>query len=168
MTDNIKTPLQRLRLTNPVHLLAVGLGSGLIHPAPGTWGSLAGLLLGILFMQMMPLKIFIIFTAVCFLLGCYLCQKTSDDMGIHDHGAIVWDEFVGIWIVQIGLVGLFAEHWIIGNVLAFVLFRLFDIWKPFPIKYFDQKLESGFGIMVDDVLAAGYAVLAYFLMSFVV
>ncbi|WP_439241817.1 phosphatidylglycerophosphatase A family protein [Lonepinella sp. BR2474] len=168
MTDSIKTPLQRLRLTNPVHLLAVGLGSGLIHPAPGTWGSLAGLLIGILFMQIIPLKIFIIFTAVCFFVGCYLCQKTADDMGIHDHGAIVWDEFVGIWIVQIGMVGLFAEHLIIGNVLAFVLFRLFDIWKPFPIKYFDQKLESGFGIMVDDVLAAGYAVLAYFLMSFVV
>ncbi|WP_439294915.1 phosphatidylglycerophosphatase A family protein [Lonepinella sp. BR2882] len=165
MTDVTQHPLQHLRLTNPVHLLAVGLGSGLIHPAPGTWGSLAGLFIGILFMQIVPLKIFMIFTAVCFLIGCYLCQKTANDMGVHDHGSIVWDEFVGIWIVQIGMDGFLVEHLILGNVVAFGLFRLFDIWKPFPIRYFDRKLENGFGIMIDDVLASLYALLAYFIFS---
>ncbi|TYG33705.1 phosphatidylglycerophosphatase A [Lonepinella koalarum] len=165
MTDVTQRPLQHLRLTNPTHLLAVGFGSGLIHPAPGTWGSLAGLFIGIFFMQIVPLKVFMIFTAVCFLIGCYLCQKTANDMGVHDHGSIVWDEFVGIWIVQIGMVGFLLEHLILGNVVAFGLFRLFDIWKPFPIRYFDRKLENGFGIMIDDVLASLYAVLVYFIFS---
>ncbi|WP_386685938.1 phosphatidylglycerophosphatase A [Lonepinella sp. MS14437] len=168
MTD-IASPLKRISLTNPVHLLATGLGSGLIYPAPGTWGSLAGLIIGILLMSIISLKIFIIFTAVCFVLGCYLCQKTADDMGVHDHGSIVWDEFVGIWLVQIGMAGFLAEHLILGNVLVFGLFRLFDIWKPFPIRYFDKKLENGFGIMVDDVLAALYAIVVYhFIFSIVV
>ena len=86
---------------------------------------------------------------------CYLCQKTADDMGVHDHGSIVWDEFVGVFIVLAAIPTL-SLPWI---VIAFVLFRFFDILKPYPIRYFDQKLESGFGIMVDDVLAAVYAVI---------
>ena len=90
-----------------------------------------------------------------FALGCYLCQKTADDMGVHDHGSIVWDEFVGVFIV-LAAIPSSSLPWI---VIAFVLFRFFDILKPYPIRYFDQKLESGFGIMVDDVLAAIYAVI---------
>ena len=94
-------------------------------------------------------------TLICFVLGCYLCQKTADDMGVHDHGAIVWDEFVGMFLVMAALPSL-SWSWLLT---AFVLFRLFDIFKPWPIRYFDQKLESGFGIMIDDVLAASYGVL---------
>ena len=82
-------------------------------------------------------------------------SKTADDMGVHDHGSIVWDEFVGVFIVLAAIPTL-SLPWI---VIAFVLFRFFDILKPYPIRYFDQKLESGFGIMVDDVLAAIYAVI---------
>ena len=138
------SPLDRVSLKNPVHLLALGFGSGLIRPAPGTWGSLAGTIFGSALLACLGLKIFLILTALCFAIGCYLCQKTADDMGVHDHGSIVWDEFVGVFIVLAAIPTL-SLPWI---VIAFILFR-----------YFDQKLESGFGIMVDDVLAAGYAVI---------
>ncbi|MCQ9120721.1 phosphatidylglycerophosphatase A [Rodentibacter pneumotropicus] len=154
-------PLKRISLKNPVHLLAVGLGSGLLRPAPGTWGSALGTLLGVILLVLLGTKAFLILTALCFVLGCYLCQKTADDMGVHDHGAIVWDEFVGVFIVLAAIPTL-SLPWI---VTAFVLFRFFDILKPFPIRFFDKKLESGFGIMVDDVLAAICAVVVIFLIQ---
>ena len=138
------SPLDRVSLKNPVHLLALGFGSGLIRPAPGTWGSLAGTILGSALLACLGLKIFLILTALCFALGCYLCQKTADDMGVHDHGL--------------------SLPWI---VIAFILFRFFDILKPYPIRYFDQKLKSGFGIMMDDVLAAVYAVIVIAILSIV-
>ena len=90
-------------------------------------------------------------------------SKTADDMGVHDHGSIVWDEFVGVFIVLAAIPTL-SLPWI---VIAFVLFRFFDILKPYPIRYFDQKLESGFGIMVDDVLAAIYAVIVIVILRIV-
>lgn len=152
MTEN---PLSRIRLKNPIHFLAVGLGSGLIRPAPGTWGSLAGLIIGVLLLPIMGNISFAILTALSFVLGCYLCQKTADDMGVHDHGSIVWDEFVGVWICLLFVPEI---NWL-WCFSVFVLFRLFDILKPYPIKFFDKKLESGFGIMIDDVFAAIYAVI---------
>lgn len=152
MTEN---PLSRIHLTNPVHFLALGLGSGLIHPAPGTWGSLAGLIIAVFLLPVMGNISFAILTALSFVLGCYLCQKTADDMGVHDHGSIVWDEFVGVWICLLFVPEI---NWL-WCFSVFVLFRLFDILKPYPIKFFDKKLESGFGIMIDDVFAAIYAVI---------
>ncbi|MBN6709675.1 phosphatidylglycerophosphatase A [Haemophilus haemoglobinophilus] len=159
MTDN---PLSRISLTNPIHFLALGLGSGLIRPAPGTWGTLAGLIVGWLLLQVISPFSFAIFTALCFLLGCYLCQKTADDMGVHDHGSIVWDEFVGIFIVLLAIPDLS----LLWCSIAFITFRFFDILKPYPIRYFDHKLESGFGIMLDDVLAAIYAVISVFILRY--
>ncbi|OOF51714.1 phosphatidylglycerophosphatase A [Rodentibacter genomosp. 1] len=156
-----ENPLKRISLKNPVHLLAVGFGSGLLRPAPGTWGSALGTLLGVILLGILGTKTFLILTALCFILGCYLCQKTADDMGVHDHGAIVWDEFVGVFIV-LSAIPTLSLPWI---VTAFGLFRFFDILKPFPIRFFDKKLESGFGIMVDDVLAAIYAVVVIFLIQ---
>ncbi|TDQ57418.1 phosphatidylglycerophosphatase [Mesocricetibacter intestinalis] len=153
MTDH-QNPLRRLSLRNPVHFLALGLGSGLISPAPGTWGSLAGLVIGALLLSCLGQNLFLILTALCFVLGCYLCQKTADDMGVHDHGAIVWDEFVGIFLVLSALPEL-SPLWL---ALGFILFRLFDITKPYPIRYFDRKLRSGFGIMIDDLLAACFSI----------
>lgn len=156
-----ENPLKRIALKNPVHLLALGLGSGLLRPAPGTWGSALGTLLGVMLLALLGTKTFLILTALCFVLGCYLCQKTADDMGVHDHCAIVWDEFVGVFIVLAAIPTLSLD-WILT---AFILFRFFDILKPFPIRYFDKKLESGFGIMVDDVLAAIYAVIVILLIQ---
>lgn len=116
MTEN--NPLKKISLLNPIHLLAVGFGSGLIYPAPGTWGSLAGTILGVILLSLLGVKIFLIFTALCFLLGCYLCQKTTADMGVHDHGSIVWDEFVGVFIVLAAIPSL-SWQWIL---VAFALF----------------------------------------------
>lgn len=155
------SPIQRINLRNPIHFLAVGFGAGLIRPAPGTWGSVAGLLLGWFLLHYLSHSFFFVLTVLCFWFGCYLCQKTADDMGVHDHGAIVWDEIVGIFLVLLAIPTL-SFFWCIT---AFVLFRLFDILKPYPIRYFDHKLESGFGIMLDDVLAAIYAILIVFLLN---
>lgn len=152
-------PLKKLRLTNPTHLFAVGFGSGLLRPAPGTWGSLLATFIGVALLHCLSLETFLILTAFGFVTGCYLCQKTADDMGVHDHGALVWDEFIGMFIV-LAAVPTLSWIWVIA---AFGLFRLFDILKPFPIRYFDRRLENGFGIMIDDVLAAGYAVAVIYL-----
>lgn len=156
----MKNRFEGLNLFDPVHLLAVGFGSGLIYPAPGTWGSLAGLLLGVILLQYLSLPLFALFTLLAFIAGCYFCGKTAEDMGVHDHSSIVWDEFVGIFLVLLALPRL-SWGWCL---LAFLAFRLFDIIKPYPIGYFDQKLQTGFGIMLDDVLAAFYAILVIFLL----
>lgn len=157
-------PLKRIKLYHPVHFFALGFGSGLMRPAPGTWGTLAGTIVGGLLLQCLTLNTFLILTALCFVVGCYLCRKTSQDMGVHDHGAIVWDEFVGIFIVLSALPQL-TPFW---YAAAFLIFRFFDIVKPYPIRYFDQKLESGFGIMIDDVLAALYSVVLIKIIAFFV
>ncbi len=164
LLDNEKTkmtqnPIKKIDLRQPTHLLAVGFGSGLMPKAPGTWGSLVATPIGTFLLSEMGGQLFFLFTLVSFFLGIYLCQKTAEDMGVHDHGAIVWDEFVGIFITLMALPNLI---WF-NQLLAFSLFRLFDVWKPFPIKYFDQKIHNGFGIMIDDVIAAFYAVGSIFI-----
>ena len=150
-----QNPLERVTLRNPIHFLALGFGSGLLHPAPGTWGSLVGVIVGALVLPWLGAKTFFILPALCFFLGIGLCERTSHDMGVHDHGSIVWDEIVAVFLVLLAVprVSLF---WC---TIAFVTFRLFDILKPYPIRYFDEKLTNGFGIMVDDILAAGYSIL---------
>ena len=110
-------PLDKIKLKNPVHLLAVGFGSGLLRPAPGTWGSLAALFIGTPLLMLLEIKGFLLFTLICFVLGCYLCQKTADDMGVHDHGAIVWDEFVGMFLVMAALPSL-SWSWLIFSNLG--------------------------------------------------
>lgn len=148
-------PLTKINLKNPIHFLAVGFGSGLTNFAPGTWGSLVGLLFGAVLLSYLPIQCFVMLIAIGFIAGVYICQKTSDDMGVHDHGAIVWDEIAAMFIVLLAIPSL-SFCWLLT---AFLLFRFFDILKPYPICYFDKRLESGFGIMIDDVLAAIYSVL---------
>jgi phosphatidylglycerophosphatase A len=98
---------------------------------------------------------------LAFCLGIYLCGETARRLGVHDHGGIVWDEFVGLWLVLLLIpAGLF--WWLAG----FFLFRLFDIVKPWPIGWLDQRLGGGFGIMLDDVLAALYALLPLWMIAF--
>ncbi|MDU8923900.1 phosphatidylglycerophosphatase A [Pasteurellaceae bacterium LIM206] len=159
---NLDNPLKKIRLTNPVHFLALGLGSGLIRPAPGTWGSLVGVIVGVLLLQVFNPIAFAVFIVFCFVFGCYLCRETSEDMGVHDHGSIVWDEFVGVFITLLALPELTWQWY----VAAFAVFRFFDILKPYPIKYFDEKVKGGFGIMIDDVLAAVYAVIVLRLINY--
>ena len=142
------------KLTNPVHFLALGFGSGLIKPAPGTWGTLASVPIYLLLLKILPagfLPYFMV-VLVSFIVGVYLCGKTARDVGVHDHGAIVWDEFVGFWITMTMIPFMWSNL-----ILGFVLFRLFDIVKPWPIKLLDKHVHGGFGIMVDDVLAGIFA-----------
>lgn len=132
---------------NPIHFLAIGLGSGAAPKAPGTWGTVAGLLIYLPLSQCSD-PIYALVVVVSALLGVYLCGKTSRDWGVHDHGGIVWDEFVGFWITMLFIP--LTWYWL---ALGFVLFRLFDIWKPWPISWLDKHVHGGLGIMLDDVVA---------------
>ena len=138
-------------LTNPLHLLSFGFGSGLMPVAPGTFGTLAAVL-PYLLLARLPLPVYGLVVLAGFALGIYLCQYTSAALGVHDHPAIVWDEFIGFWITMIA--APLSWKWIL---IGFVLFRVFDIVKPWPVGVADARLKGGLGIMFDDVLAGLYA-----------
>lgn len=138
-------------LSNPIHLLSLGFGSGLSPKAPGTMGTVAALPLWCA-LQLLSPATYIVVVAACFGLGVYLCGETARALGVHDHGGIVWDEFVGLWVAL--FLTPFEPFWVL---LGFALFRLFDIWKPWPIRVLDAKVHGGLGIMVDDLLAGFYA-----------
>lgn len=147
---------------HPVHFLAFGLGSGAAPWAPGTFGTLAAVPLYFLLAQLTPV-LYVLLTLLAFLLGCWLCGKTSRDIGVHDHGGIVWDEFVGYWITMAFL----PVNWM-WALAGFILFRFFDIIKPWPIRWLDQRVSGGFGIMIDDVLAGVYAWIILFVFYYFV
>ncbi|MGO2507888.1 MAG: phosphatidylglycerophosphatase A [Vibrio hibernica] len=146
-------PKSRIKLSNPWHLLAVGFGSGLSPIVPGTTGTLAAIPFYFLIVQL-PLIGYFSIVLLSALVGITICQRTSDDMKVHDHGAIVWDEFVGFWITMsiVPMLGLSIYDWH-TLLIGFVLFRAFDMIKPWPIIVLDRRVHGGFGIMVDDVLA---------------
>jgi phosphatidylglycerophosphatase A len=144
-----------LVFSSPTAFLAFGFGSGLAPKAPGTFGTLAALPILLLLAPFHMSPWFGLFLLATFGLGIYLCDTTADALGVHDHGGIVWDEFVGLWITFWG-VALTP----LSLVLGFALFRLFDIVKPFPIRWLDKKVPGGLGIMIDDVLAGVFAWLA--------
>ncbi|MGC0153467.1 phosphatidylglycerophosphatase A [Chromobacterium vaccinii] len=150
------TPNWRFLLSRPEHLLSFGFGSGLMKKAPGTWGTLVAYPL---FFPLQALGVSgWMLVALClplFLLGVYVCDVTGKALGVHDYGGIVWDEVVGMLLVL-----AFAPAGWAGWILAFALFRLFDIVKPWPIRWFDQRVGGGFGVMVDDVIAALFALAA--------
>lgn len=148
-----KQPCARV-FRDPVHFLALGFGSGCAPKAPGTFGTLAAIPLYLL-MQPLPLWIYLLLTAAGFALGVWVCDRAARDLGVHDHPAIVWDEVIGYFVTMIAAPP--GWPWI---VVGFGLFRLFDILKPWPIRRADQRIGGGFGIMFDDLLAAGYAWLA--------
>ena len=132
---------------NPIHFAAFGFGSGASPKAPGTVGTLAAIIPYLWFAQF-DLWLYSAMLVVTFILGVWLCDKTSKDIGVKDHGGIVWDEFVGFWITMFAAPA--GWLWI---VIGFVLFRIFDILKPWPIAWADKKVEGGLGVMLDDVIA---------------
>lgn len=149
-------------LKNPIHLFAFGFGFGLIKPAPGTWGTIAGFIIAILLWNLTAsIYLFLILSIISFIVGCYICEKTSQDLNVHDDGRIVWDEIVAVFLI-FGF--LPAYNWLF-YLLAFMSFRLFDILKPYPIGFFDEKLQGGLGIMFDDILAAIYSLFTLYLLS---
>lgn len=137
--------------TNPIHFLAFGFGSGLSPVGPGTMGTLAAIPIYLLF-NYLPLPYYILFTIVATLFAIWICDKSAKDIGVHDYSGIVLDEIVGFLWVMIAVPPKW--YWILAG---FLLFRLFDIWKPFPISWVDQHAKGGFGIVIDDVIAAVYA-----------
>jgi len=140
-------------IAHPAHFFALGFGSGLAKKAPGTFGTLVGLpLFWLISSHTFSTQLGVIF--IIYVFGIYVCGKTGKALGVADHGGIVWDEIVAIMLVLV-----FTPFTWLGWLAAFLLFRLFDIWKPFPIRYFDAKLKNGFGVMFDDFLAAIYAIL---------
>ena len=142
-----KSASQLFNIKNPVHFLALGFGSGLSPKAPGTMGTLAAIPLFLLCSQL-PLTAFILLTVFISVVGIWICDKASKDAGVHDHGAIVWDEIAGFFITMIAIPVSFETV-----AVGFVLFRVFDIIKPWPISWADKKVSGGFGIMLDDVIA---------------
>ena len=144
--------LREVALGTPSGLLAFGFGSGLSPFAPGTIGTLVAIPFAIA-MKTMPTVVFWIVLVLMFLLGIELCNRVSRKLGVHDHGGIVWDEIVG-YCLSIALVPL-QWQWFLA---AFVLFRFFDIYKPWPIRQLDKKVSGGLGIMIDDVVAGIFTI----------
>lgn len=151
MNSNTRNPTFKQLLSQPHLLVAFGFGSGLAKKAPGTFGTLAAIPF---FMALQDLSwpLYLSWLVVTFMLGVWWCERASQTLGVHDHGGIVWDEFVGYWITM--FMAPVGWLWI---VLGFVLFRLFDILKPWPIGWVDRKVSGGFGIMIDDVIAGIFA-----------
>ena len=138
-----------------MHLLAFGLGSGCVPRAPGTAGSLLGIPL-FLALAGLSLPHYLLATGLLFLVGCWLCGESARLLGVHDAPGIVFDEIVGMLLDCLPLLpalGLSALPLWVGLLLAFVLFRVFDILKPQPIQWIDGHVGGGFGIMLDDLLA---------------
>ena len=140
-------------LKNPVHLLATGFGSGLAPRAPGTFGTLAAIPFW-LALQMLSAPWYWAVVVAAFALGVWVCGRTARDLGVHDHGALVWDEFVGLWLTLAG-----SPPTVVWIVIGFAIFRLLDIWKPWPIRWCDRRVHGGFGVMLDDALAGVIALI---------
>lgn len=164
-----------------IYWLGIGLGSGLPQKAPGTWGTVGGLMIALPLLGLGFWGFLAVTIAGC-LVGSYICGKTSNLMGVHDDPHIVFDEWVGMWIALLPISYLFfpsgsfgltvlLTEWhnnpilslsIGGLIIQFSLFRFFDILKPFPIKWVDKNVSGGFGILIDDVLAGLMSVIFYF------
>ena len=156
-------PIHASTLDKLVYWLGIGLGSGLPRRAPGTWGSVGGLIVGVPLMSLGFIT-FSILTILSCIIGIWICARTSALMGGHDNPHIVWDEWAGMWLTLLPLSYLSmdtVDFWqyitqpfsLITLVIAFILFRFFDIIKPPPIGWADKKVAGGLGIMLDDIIA---------------
>jgi len=148
-------PSVQFAASHPAHFIAFGFGVGLLPVAPGTAGTLLAWAIGWLLASMLPAWTLACVAAAGFPLGVWACGLTGRRLGIPDHGAMVWDEIVAFLLVLAVVPASFA--W---QTAAFALFRLCDIAKPPPIRWFERRYRGGFGVMFDDLLAAGYTLLA--------
>ena len=151
-----RRPDFRFLVAHPAHFVALGFGAGLAPFAPGTFGTLVSIPIAWALGQFMP-PLLIAFCAIpLFFLGVWACEVTGRDLGAPDHGAMVWDEIVAF----LPLAAL-ASASLALQALAFVIFRLFDIWKPYPIRSLERHVKGGLGAMLDDVVAAFYAYIVF-------
>lgn len=144
-------PLPRPRLSDPVQLLAFGFGAGCSPRAPGTMGTLMAVVLYLPLAQL-PLAAYLGVLALVSLGGIWICGRAARQLGVHDHPGIVWDEIAGYLLTMTAAPPGIA--WMLGG---FALFRLFDIWKPWPVGWLDRRVGGGLGIMLDDLAAGALA-----------
>ena len=148
-----RDPQLKQLLLSPTLLLAFGFGSGLVQKAPGTFGTLAAIPIWYM-MSNLNLLSYVVVVYVATVIGIIVCEKASTKLGMHDHGGIVWDEFVGFWIAMCPV-----SPSITNLLVGFILFRVLDIFKPWPISWFDKNIRGGFGIMIDDIVAGAVTAL---------
>ena len=144
-------PLPAKFWKHPAHIIALGFGAGYVPRLPGTAGTCIGVLV-YLGLQHVHLYSYLAVVIVCIGLGIRVCDLTARHLGVHDHSAIVWDEITGYLITMF----MAPAGWV-WVLLGFILFRLFDIWKPWPVSWADRKVRGGVGIMLDDVIAGLYS-----------
>ena len=169
-------PVGASMLDRAVYWLGLGLGSGLPRRAPGTWGTVGGLIVGVPLMSLGFIP-FLLLTILSCLVGIWICGRTSELMQGHDDPHIVWDEWAGIWITLLPLsyMGIADDNFwqnvsqelsIFAIVFAFILFRFFDIVKPPPIGWADKRVAGGLGIMLDDIIAGIMAAVVWVAVMF--
>ena len=147
-------PTPRLLLSHPTHFISLGFGAGLSPWAPGTVGTLLAWALYPLIRTPLSEFVFLALLASLFIAGVIAAERTGQALGVPDHGGIVWDEMVATWLVLV-----FAPKTLLWQAAAVALFRFFDIVKPQPARFFDEKVKNGFGVMADDLVAGAYTVL---------
>ena len=149
--EQVRVPAKLL--AHPIHLFSLGFGSGLSPIMPGTTGTLCGGLL-YWFLPVPDWPLYLAILVVSFLCGNWICDVTAKALHVPDHPAIVWDEIVGYWITMF----MVPKTWY-WSLSGFLLFRLFDIWKPWPVSLADKRVHGGFGIMLDDLVAALFSLI---------
>ena len=157
-----KPPSVRFLFAHPAHFFALGCGSGLAPKAPGTFGTLFAWGTFALFHTYFPVFGLFFLLTVAYLAGIWFINITGRAIGDPDHGSIVWDEIVPFWLVL-----AMTPTGFLWQLTAFALFRLFDITKPQPARYFDEHVKNGFGVMADDLIAAGYTLLCLALLKII-
>lgn len=148
-------PTLRFLLSHPMHTIALGFGSGLSPWAPGTIGTLFAWATFRALDMVIPASTLLLLILLSFVLGIVAIEKTGPALGEIDHGSIVWDEIVPFWGVLWLLANTIGDN-LLWEGIAFALFRLYDITKPWPARHYDRHVKNGYGVMMDDVIAAIY------------
>jgi len=149
----VARPATRFAFSHPAHAIALGFGAGLVPFAPGTMGTLLGWAIGWVLLASHA-GLVLLAALLFFVAGLWACELTGRHLGVHDHGAMVWDEVVAFLLV----IAIIPPE-LLWQLAAFVLFRFFDIVKPLPIRHLERRYAGGFGVMFDDLVAAGYTLL---------
>lgn len=155
-TTTSPRPDARFLVAHPAHFIALGFGAGLAPVAPGTFGTLVAIPIVWVLGQFLPPLMVAVCAVPLFFVGVWACEVTGRDLGNPDHGAMVWDEVVAF----IPLAALASAAWWL-QLIAFAIFRLFDVWKPYPIRDLERHVKGGMGVMIDDVVAAFYAYIVF-------
>jgi phosphatidylglycerophosphatase A len=173
MSAPLTAAQRRALLSHPAGWIATAFGAGLLPKAPGTAGSLVALLPWWFLLRGLAPGWYVLVLVAGFVLGVWACAVAGRRLGVDDHGALVWDEVIGMWIALIAAPGITwpGSSWqgaAVSMAVGFALFRLFDIWKPWPVRVADRRVHGGFGVMLDDVLAGLYALIVLQLIALIV